>query len=169
MAQDPDCIKTYHPFDLITVIQDGDLQLFESRAIFRYIIAKFGASSSLGVITSGDPIMIAKFEKALSIGYSYVDPSVRTLCNENSWNSPAEAANSLELEKAPAMFKTALDYYEDLLGFNSLADIYVFTWMPYIKFLGLYDEVAAGPNFEGLWKRVSTRPPWQKVLRDMPQ
>ncbi|KAL3295664.1 glutathione S-transferase [Colletotrichum asianum] len=75
------------------------------------------------------------------------------------------------------MFKTALDYYEDLLGSNaylvgdsfSLADIYVFTWMPYIMFLGLYDEVAARPKFEGLWKTVSTRQSWQKVLKDMPQ
>ncbi|EQB56391.1 hypothetical protein CGLO_03606 [Colletotrichum gloeosporioides Cg-14] len=137
MAQDPGYIKTYHPIGLITVIQD---------------VAKFGASSSLDVITSGNPIMIAKFEKALRIGYSYFDPSVRTF--------PAEAANSLELEKAPAMFKTALDYYEDLLGSNSYlaGDI-----------LGLYDEVAARPKFEGLWKRVSTRPSCQKVLKDMPR
>ncbi|KAJ0339507.1 hypothetical protein KNSL1_011981 [Colletotrichum chrysophilum] len=164
MAQNPDYIKKYHPFGRIPVIQDGDLQLFESRAICRYIVAKFGASSSLDVITSGDPIMIGKFEKALSIDYSYFDP-------------PAEAANPLEVEKATAMFKTALDYYEDLLGSNSylvgdsfsLADIYVFTWIPYVKFLGLYDEVPARPKFEGLWKRVSIRPSWQKVLKDMPQ
>ncbi|KAI8258572.1 Glutathione S-transferase [Colletotrichum sp. SAR 10_98] len=149
MVQNPDYIKTYHPFGRIPVIQDGDLQLFESRAICRYIVAKFGASSSLDVITSGDPIVIGKFEKALSIDYSYFDPSVRTLCNEKLWKNPAEAANPLES--------------------FSLADIYVFTWMPYIKFLGLYDEVAARPKFEGLWKRVSTRPSWQKVLKDMPQ
>ncbi|KAI8311054.1 hypothetical protein K4K61_012857 [Colletotrichum sp. SAR11_59] len=126
--KDPDYIKMYHPFGRIPVIQGGDLQLFESRAICRYIVAKFGASSSLDVITSGDPIMIGKFEKALSIDYSYFDPSS-----------------------------------------FSLADIYVFTWMPYIMFLGLYDEVAARPKFEGLWKTVSTRQSWQKVLKDMPQ
>ncbi|KAH9229924.1 hypothetical protein K456DRAFT_1728191 [Colletotrichum gloeosporioides 23] len=163
--KDPDYIKTYHPFVRIPVIQDGDLQLFESRAICRYIVAKFGPSSSLDVITSGDPIMIGGFEKALSIDYSYFDPSVRTFCNEKLWKNPAEAANPLEVEKATAMFKTALDYYEELLGSNA----YLVGDMPYIKFLGLYDEVAARPKFEGLWKRVSTRPSWQKVLKDMPQ
>ncbi|KAK1844226.1 hypothetical protein CCHR01_13127 [Colletotrichum chrysophilum] len=163
--KNPDYIKKYHPFGRIPVIQDGDLQLFESRAICRYIVAKFGASSSLDVITSGDPIMIGKFEKALSIDYSYFDPSVRTLCNEKLWKNPAEAANPLEVEKATAMFKTALDYYEDLLGSNS----YLVGDIPYVKFLGLYDEVPARPKFEGLWKRVSIRPSWQKVLKDMPQ
>ncbi|KAF4921963.1 Glutathione S-transferase F12 [Colletotrichum viniferum] len=126
--KDPDYIKTYHSFGRIPVIQDGDLQLFESRAISRYIVA-----------------------------------------NEKLWKNPAEAANPLEVEKATAMFKTALDYYEELLGSNAYLVGDVFTWMPYIKFLGLYDEAAARPEFEGLWKRVSTRPSWQKVLKDMPQ
>ncbi|EXF82427.1 hypothetical protein CFIO01_01887 [Colletotrichum fioriniae PJ7] len=75
------------------------------------------------------------------------------------------------------MFKTALDYYEDFLGSNtylagnhfSLGDVYVFIWMPYIKLLGLYEEVAARPNVEDLWKRVSSRSAWKSAVKDMPQ
>ncbi|KAK1517440.1 hypothetical protein CPAR01_15920 [Colletotrichum paranaense] len=79
-------VKERHPFGRIPVIQDGDFQLFESRAIFRYLVTEFGGPiSSLDAVMSGDPVTVGNFEKALSIDYSYFDPSVRTLCNEKMW------------------------------------------------------------------------------------
>ncbi|KAG7079401.1 putative glutathione S-transferase [Colletotrichum scovillei] len=176
--KNPIYVKERHPFGRIPVIQDGDLQLFESRAICRYLVTKYGGPSSpLDAVASGDPVKIAKFEKALSIDYSYFDPSVKTLCNEKLWKNPAEPANPLEEDKATTMFKIALDYYEDFLGSNaylagndfSLTDVHVFTWMPYIKLLGLYEEIAARPKVEDLWKRVSSRSAWKSALKDMPQ
>ncbi|KAK0368714.1 hypothetical protein CLIM01_13926 [Colletotrichum limetticola] len=175
--KNPAYVKERHPFGRIPVIQDGDFQLFESRAIFRYLVTEFGGPiSSLDAVMSGDPVTVGNFEKALSIDYSYFDPSVRTLCNEKMWKNPAEPAYPFQVEKATEMFKTALDYYEDFLGSNaylagnnfSLADIHIFTWMPYIHLLGLYEEVTARPHVEDLWKPVSGRSAWKSAVKDMP-
>ncbi|KAK1701850.1 hypothetical protein BDP67DRAFT_353797, partial [Colletotrichum lupini] len=40
--KNPAYVKERHPFGRIPVIQDGDFQLFESRAICRYLVTKFG-------------------------------------------------------------------------------------------------------------------------------
>ncbi|KAK1700196.1 hypothetical protein BDP55DRAFT_743068 [Colletotrichum godetiae] len=134
-----------------------------------------GPSSSLDAIMSGNPVKIGNFEKALSIGNSYFDPSVKIIV--------AELVNLLEAEKATAMFMAGHDYYEDVLDSDaylagntslsrsqnfSLADVYVFTWMPYIKLLGLHDEIAARPRLESLWKRISSRSFWKSAVKDMP-
>ncbi|EXF82428.1 hypothetical protein CFIO01_01888 [Colletotrichum fioriniae PJ7] len=84
--KDPAYIQEQHPFGRIPVSIHGDIQLFESRAICRYLVTKFGGpSSSLDAVVSGDPVNIGSFEKALSIDYSYFDPSVKALCNEKLW------------------------------------------------------------------------------------
>lgn len=73
---------------------------------------------------------------------------------------------------APFAIRTTLPGGKPLLTVKqhlSLGDVYVFTWMPYIKLLGLYEEVAAGPNVEDLWKRVSSRSAWKSAVKDMPQ
>ncbi|KAK7453058.1 hypothetical protein Landi51_04053 [Colletotrichum acutatum] len=176
--RDPAYIEEQHPFGRIPVIHDGDLQLFKFRAICRYLVTKYGGpSSSLDAVVSDDPVKIGKFEKALSIDCSKFLLRPRRYTDNATYLSPAEPANPLEEEKATAMFKTALDYYENFLGSSaylagnesSLADVYVFTWMPYIKLLGLYEEVAGRPNVEDLWKRVSSRSAWKSAVKDMPQ
>ncbi|KAL0778837.1 hypothetical protein CaCOL14_005095 [Colletotrichum acutatum] len=141
--RDPAYIEEQHPFGRIPVIHDGDLQLFKFRAICRYLVTKYGGpSSSLDAVVSDDPVKIGKFEKALSIDCSkFLLRPVRQ-----------------DIVQREAMEEE-----------SSLADVYVFTWMPYIKLLGLYEEVAGRPNVEDLWKRVSSRSAWKSAVKDMPQ
>lgn len=76
-------MKNVHPFGLIPALQDGETQLFESRAICRYLVYKYGKGSNLLVDNRSSAEEIGKFEQAASVEYSYFDPSFKTLTYEN--------------------------------------------------------------------------------------
>lgn len=62
-------------------MQDGDLTVFESRAICRYLVAKYAKNgSTLRVPTQ--PAEVARFEQLASVEYSYFDPPVTQLAYE---------------------------------------------------------------------------------------
>ncbi|CAE6369932.1 unnamed protein product [Rhizoctonia solani] len=75
----PEFIETKHPFAAVPVFVDEDgTQLFESRAICRYLVAKYGKGSTL-VPDPNDLKASALFEQAASIEYSTFDPHARAL------------------------------------------------------------------------------------------
>jgi glutathione S-transferase len=59
----------------VPAYEDGDLKIFESRAICRYLANKH--SSPLG--PPSNPEALAAFEQAASVEYAYFEPSVSTL------------------------------------------------------------------------------------------
>lgn len=97
------------------------------------------------------------------------------------------------MKKASAALATCLDYFESRLQKNTflagkvrklvfiffdfsnmiqeltLVDIFILTWIPYFRYLGIEDQISSRPNFEALWKRVSARPAWKKILDDAAQ
>lgn len=57
-----------HPFGKLPVLQDGDLKLFESRAISRYIAAQYDKK---GTLYPADPRTRALIEQWISVEQSY--------------------------------------------------------------------------------------------------
>ncbi len=57
-----------HPFGRIPVLQDGDLQLFESRAISRYVASQYDKK---GTLYPADPRTRALIEQWISVEQSY--------------------------------------------------------------------------------------------------
>ncbi|QRV78833.1 glutathione S-transferase [Ceratobasidium sp. AG-Ba] len=78
----PEFIATKQPFGIIPVLEDEDgFQVYESRAIARYVVAKYGKGSAL-LPPPTDVKPYALFEQAASIEYSAFDPPASGLAYE---------------------------------------------------------------------------------------
>lgn len=72
------------PFSQIPVLDDEGYQLYESRAIARYIAAKYHDQGTAGLCPSpGDYRAIGLFERACSMEYSQFYPIVERLIKED--------------------------------------------------------------------------------------
>lgn len=82
--QNPDFVNSHHPFGVIPAIEDGGVRLFESRAICHYLVEKYGRSeeASLLPLAEASAVDHGLFQQALSIEYSYFDPSMKSLSYE---------------------------------------------------------------------------------------
>jgi glutathione S-transferase len=75
-------VRSYHPFGRIPVLDDEGLRIFESRAICRYLVAKYGRNSGLYLETDQSPKDVAHYDMASSVEYSYFDPTMKSLAFE---------------------------------------------------------------------------------------
>lgn len=71
------------PFGQIPFIKDTDngLELYESRAIARYIVSKYDKEDKSGLLPRGE-IAAAKFEQAASLELTKFDPAALGLATE---------------------------------------------------------------------------------------
>lgn len=69
-------MKEHHPFAKVPVFQDGEVEIFESRAIARYLVAR---NNSPLVPAFDDIKALATFEQAASVEYAYFEPAVSAL------------------------------------------------------------------------------------------
>jgi len=79
--QRPEYIQDLHPFGLIPALEDDGVRLFESRAICKYLLAKYGKCHELND-SQGSAAEIGAYEQALSIEYSYFQPTIFGLAYE---------------------------------------------------------------------------------------
>ncbi|KAG9664746.1 hypothetical protein KCU64_g462, partial [Aureobasidium melanogenum] len=113
-------VRDIHPFGKLPALEDGSLHVFESRAICRYLVAKYAPSDS-ALLPLVDPEDLARFEQAASVEYSYFDTSIFKVAYEKifkqffSWGG-ADAAVVKMMEKS---LKEVLDYYDKLLASQS--------------------------------------------------
>ena len=61
------------------MFEQEDTKLFESRAICRYLLAKYKSPLAL----PHDLVDLGLFEQADSVGYSYFDPAIENLAYES--------------------------------------------------------------------------------------
>lgn len=160
------------PFRQLPWIDDDGFVLFESRAICRYLVAKYGPSSSL---VPKDLSGNAKFEQAASIEICNFDPYATAIGTEKvlkplSGVQPDEA----KIQENLNIFSSKLDAYEAILSKQTylagdhitLADMfhlpfgYMVTSAAGIKIL---EDSDSRPNVARWWKAVSSRPSWQAV------
>ncbi|CAE6472410.1 unnamed protein product, partial [Rhizoctonia solani] len=78
----PEYLATKQPFGVIPVLVDEDgTKIYESRAICRYLVAKYGKDSGL-LPSQSDVKAYGLFEQAASIEYSTFDPYAAPLTSE---------------------------------------------------------------------------------------
>ncbi|KAH0290414.1 glutathione S-transferase III, partial [Aureobasidium sp. EXF-3399] len=168
----PKFVREMHPFGKLPALEDGSLHLFESRAICKYLVAKY-ASPDSGMSLPELPEDIAMYEQAASVEYSYFDTSVFKLAYEKKFKEffGRGEADSTVVETMEAEFRGVLDYYEELLSRQtyvtgdevSLVDLYHLPWLHFLPQLSMEAEVSSRRYVAAWYQRMQQRPAWQKV------
>ncbi|KAJ7159702.1 glutathione S-transferase [Mycena filopes] len=159
------------PFGVVPTIEDDGFDLFESRAIARYIVAKYGAGSTL-VPDPKDIVATAKFEQAVSIENNNFDPTAGQLMLELVLKPyrgiPTDTERAATLV---ATMDSKLDAYEKMLGKHkylggdtlTLADLFHLPWFSGLLDQAKLDLLRSRPNVARWWSEISARPAWLAV------
>jgi len=164
-----------NPFAQIPTIQDGDLILFESRAIIKYLAKKYkGQGTELLGSTLSEQALVEQWSQVE--GQSFNSPvfSIITeaLIVPIKGGSTDEAAVEVSVEKVGKV----LDIYEERLSkskylagdFFSLADL---QHLPYTHYLvnacGKGHLISSRTHVKAWWEDISSRPAWKKVAEKM--
>jgi glutathione S-transferase len=151
------------PFGQVPAMKDGDFELYESRAMCRYINEKVG-----GKLVPADLHDRARMEQWISVETSdFTGPTMKFVFHHIFHREQTPAA----LEAAGEQLTTALTVLDKQLAQHpflagstfSLADI---CYMPYIEYaMGTpaKDLFAKHPHVVAWWNKVSEMPSWRKV------
>lgn len=152
------------PFGQVPSLKDGDFELYESRAMCRYINDKAN-----GPLIPRDVRDRARMEQWISIETSnFTAPTMKFV-----FHHIFQRAQTPEtLETARGQLETALTVMDKHLaghpflagGSFSLADI---SFMPYIEYAmntPAKEQFAKHPHVMAWWNKISERPTWRKVV-----
>lgn len=151
------------PFGQVPSLQDGDFELYESRAMCRYINEKANGS-----LIPRDLRDRARMEQWISIETSNFTGHVMKFVFHHIFKREQTAQT---LESAQAGLETALVIMDKQLavhpfiagGTFTLADI---SFMPYIEYAlntPAKDQFAKHAHVMAWWNKISERPTWRKV------
>jgi len=170
-AQNKPQYLALNPFGKVPTIQDGDLTLFESRAIIKYLAKKYKGQGTdlLGNGLSEQALVEQWCEVEVQSFYPPASSIVyETFVKPMSGGSTDVAAVELNMGK----LNKVLDIYEERLSkskylagdFFSLADLQHLTWTHY-----LIDACRKGrlitsrKHAASWWKDISSRRAWKMV------
>jgi glutathione S-transferase len=151
------------PFGRIPALDDDGFELFESRAMSRYLNEKAG-----GKLVPSDIKARGKMEQWVSIETSEFSANAMKFIAEYMFKRPQELA-ILEaaqkgLDATCRVMETQLAKTPFLAGSDfSLADV---VFMPYIEYAmatPAKDIFAKYPHLMSWWNKISERPTWRKA------
>jgi len=164
-----------NPFGLVPTIQDGDLTLFESRAIVKYLAKKYkGQGTDLLGNTLAEQALVEQWCEVE--GHSFLPPADTILFEiflSPLWGGTTDdAAVEINIGKLDEV----LDIYEERLSkskylagdFFSLADLQHLPWTQYlVTICKKGDMISSRKHVNAWWEDISSRPPWKKVAEKM--
>ena len=151
------------PFGQVPALQDGDFELYESRAMCRYVNDK--ASGSLMPRDARDR---ARAEQWISVETSNFSSAIMKFVFHHVFQrqqtpETLEAAGA-QLDKALAIMDKQLASHPFIAGDSfSLADICFMPYVEYAMSTPAKERFAKHPNVSAWWNKVSERPSWRKV------
>lgn len=166
-----------NPFGQLPAFEDGDLKLFESRAIARYL-ANHHKGSGPDLLRSGSKEESANVEVWLEVESQKFNPPVSSLVFEELIK-PLLLGGSADADVVKAQepkLAHVLDIYEKRLAESkylagdefTLADL---NHLPYLYGLSktAHSElVKSRPNVSAWWEALSSRPAWKKTIAGNP-
>ncbi|KAJ0976252.1 hypothetical protein J5N97_018217 [Dioscorea zingiberensis] len=163
-----------NPFELVPAFQDGDLTLFESRAITRYIARKY-KNGVKDLLKESDAAAGALVDVWMEVESHQFNPAVSTIFYQTFVipffvGTPDQALIAENVEKLGKV----LDVYEDRLSKNkylagdffSLADLHHLTYTFYLMKTHA-SLVNSRPHVKAWWEDISSRPACKKVIDEM--
>ncbi|TKY52537.1 Glutathione S-transferase F13 [Spatholobus suberectus] len=164
-----------NPFGLIPVLEDGDLTLFESRAITAYVAEKFKETGP-DLIRHKDAKEAALVKVWTEVESHYYDPAVSPIIYEYfvapfQGKEPDKSVIDTNVEK----LKDVLDVYEAKLSstkylagdFYSLADLSHVSETHYFMQTPCASMINERPHVKAWWEDISSRPAFNKVVGGM--
>jgi glutathione S-transferase len=151
------------PFGRIPSIDDDGFEMFESRAICRYLNEK-----AAGKLVPGTMKGRAKMEQWISIETSEFSGHAMKFVYEYVFKRPQEAAVLESAGKALDLTCTVMDRQLGQTPYVAGSDLSIadIGFMPYIEYaIGTpaKEIFAKHPQVMAWWNRVSERPTWRKV------
>ncbi|KAH8113059.1 glutathione S-transferase [Phellopilus nigrolimitatus] len=171
--KNPEYIANKQPFGQIPVLVEEDgFQLFESRAIARYVAEKYGAESGL---VPKDLKKKALFEQAASIELNNFYPFAITVAVEKIFKPRKgfQGSDALADEQAKVLAEK-LKVYEVILGKQkylagnefTLADLFHLPVGDLITERVGFGGLKATPNVARWWTDISSRKSWKSTKAD---
>ncbi|KAG5063210.1 hypothetical protein AAZX31_02G147500 [Glycine max] len=164
-----------NPFGLIPLLEDGDLTLFESRAITAYVAEKFKETGA-DLIRHKDAKEAALVKVWTEVESHYYEPAVSPIIYEYfvapfQGKEPDKSVIDTNVEK----LKKVLDVYEAKLSstkylagdFYSLADLSNVSETHYLMQTPCASTVNERPHVKAWWEDISSRPAFTKVVGGM--
>jgi glutathione S-transferase len=151
------------PFGRIPALDDDGFELFESRAMCRYIADKAGK------LLPRDAKGRAKMEQWISVETSEFSAHAMKYIYEHVFKRPQEAAVLEAAAKALDLTCTVLDTQLAKAPFLAGAELSVgdICYMPYIDYAittPAKEIFAKHRHFMAWWSKISERPTWQKAV-----
>jgi glutathione S-transferase len=157
------------PFGVVPVLEDGSFQMYESRAIIRYLDRVLPGAK----LTPEEPRSYARMEQWMSVEAAYFSPPAMKIVFQKMfhpmWGLPTDESI---VEQSRAGVTHALSVLDRNLASGTflagdsftLADI---CYLPYLEYLFACGEgalVHGQKNVAGWWERCSSRPSWRKAI-----
>lgn len=162
-----------NPFGQVPVLEDGDLTLFESRAIARHVLRKH-RPELLGV---GSLERSALVDVWLEVEAQQLHPAARAVVVEcvfapflgRARDQAAVDENAAKVGKVLQVYEARLAEHRYLAGdFLSVADLSHFPIMHYFMGTEHAALVEALPRVRAWWEELAARPAARKVAQFMP-
>ncbi|MEX0752751.1 MAG: glutathione S-transferase family protein [Xanthobacteraceae bacterium] len=158
-----------NPNGLVPAIQDGDLVLWESNAIVRYLSAKFGA----GMLEPSAPEIKARADQWMDWQLSTLGPPMVTAY----WGLirlPPEKRDNAAIAAAKTQLDGAMKILDGQLGKTKFVagDIFSMGDIPAAimahRYRHLFPDRPELPNLERWYASISGRPPFRRSVAAVP-
>ncbi|GBB83254.1 hypothetical protein RclHR1_01000010 [Rhizophagus clarus] len=170
----PEYLATKHPFGKIPSLNDDGFQLYETRAIVRYLVNKYQGTKTSTVLIPSDVQKAALVEQFISVETSYYTGPLFKIVKplalkkhkgiEPDLKSVNESRE--ELEKTLDVYEKLLEGKDYLTGEFSLADLLHVPLTFFAFSAGEGDLWNKRPNVSRWWKNISERESWKNIFTE---
>ncbi|KAG9443752.1 hypothetical protein H6P81_015092 [Aristolochia fimbriata] len=165
-----------NPFGQVPALEDGDLTLFESRAITKYIAYKYSGQGT-DLVRGGEEKERALVNVWVEVESQHFNPAVAPLMSELlikprvqrlPTDEAAAEAHAAKLDRVLGVYEERLSKSKYLAGDHfTLADLH---HIPYLYMLVRSPKASlltSRPHVNAWWEDISARPAWIKAAEGM--
>ncbi|PKU66121.1 probable glutathione S-transferase GSTF1 isoform X1 [Dendrobium catenatum] len=166
-----------NPFGQVPVFEDGDLKLFESRAITRYIAKKYKRANGPDLLKEDNLEESTMVNIWMEVEAHQLDKAVQPIIFQLLvvpvllGGAPDQkiVENSVKnVEKLLDVYEARLSESKYLAGdFFSLADLNHLPYLHYLINTPYASAITSRPHVKGWWEDLLSRPACQKVTANM--